>query len=95
MGHAAGDVVHDTFRRIEILVNDFAQLLIRQYFDAGMMLRLAETERSTKPNPIATGSAKSSISPVATSNSGCFSMLLAMISIATLMYWASQTYGAI
>jgi hypothetical protein len=47
-GHAPGDVVHGHFTAFGIPVDDFAQLLIRQFFDAGVMLRVAEMRRMSE-----------------------------------------------
>lgn len=44
-GHATGDVIHSLFHLHSIPVDDYAQTLIRQYFDAGVMLRVTEIER--------------------------------------------------
>jgi hypothetical protein len=41
-GHAFGDIIHDWFERHQIPVDEYAQHLIRQYFDAGVMLRVTE-----------------------------------------------------
>lgn len=44
-GHSTGDVIHALFRQFDIPVDKFAQTLIRQYFDAGIMLRVTEMKR--------------------------------------------------
>ncbi len=44
-GHSTGDVIHNQFRASAIAVDQYAQQLIRQYFDAGVMLRVTEIER--------------------------------------------------
>ncbi|HUY36473.1 MAG TPA: hypothetical protein VMV69_27295 [Pirellulales bacterium] len=47
-GYATGDVVHALFQEIGVPVDAFAELLIRQYFDAGMMLRTTEMRRMSE-----------------------------------------------
>ncbi|MEO2033578.1 MAG: hypothetical protein ABGZ35_15980 [Planctomycetaceae bacterium] len=46
--HAFGDVIHDWFEKHQISIDDYEQHLIRQYFDAGISLRVTEATPLTK-----------------------------------------------
>ena len=41
-GHGTGDAIHDCFNQSGIPIDDFEHLLLKQYFDAGIALRLVE-----------------------------------------------------
>lgn len=43
-GHGTGDAIHDCFNQAGIPIDDFEHLLLKQYFDAGIALRLVEAK---------------------------------------------------
>ena len=87
-GHATGDLVDGVFRKNRIPIDEFFQLLLRQYFDAGMMLRLAETERSTKVNRTEPVLTEGKYSHAPSKNRGCLTCLLAFVVGVASMYWS-------
>lgn len=78
-GHATGDAVHACFQRHGIPIDEYAQLLLRQYFDAGIMLRVTEMERVSDDehyDTITSGaySATKNVSPQSKHGTGCLVM---------------------
>lgn len=91
-GHATGDVIHSLFERHNIPVDKYAQTLIRQYFDAGVMLRITEMNRVSDAehyDTVTSGgySAATNTSTQKTGGTGC----LVLIALASLTF----TVGAI
>jgi hypothetical protein len=91
-GHATGDAVHNAFLSMGIPIDDFAQLLIRQYFDAGMMLRMAETERSNNRITETSVQNRAGDSTIP-KKSGCTAAIFAFFALATVLSVICQVFA--
>jgi hypothetical protein len=89
-GQSTGNAIHERMRRCTITIGEFEGVLIRQYFDAGIILRVLESRPLSEDaiRDVATGGAYSleRRGALNRAKSGCAGILLAFAFLMTLVF---------